>query len=367
MMTAMMEKKKINEGDVEKILKEICQSPSFRKNLTFADHYWFFSVYFSDYITYPIEWFHHEWFELTQELPEKLIAIMAAREMGKSTIVSVSYALWSVIGQQQKKLVVIISQTKAQARTHFDNICRQLEGNQQLINDFGPFQIGRDDHGSNFIELPRQKARIMIAASTQKIRGLSYGPIRPDLIICDDLEDSTSIMHKAEREKLWQWFVSDVLPLGNINTNIIVLGNLLHRDSFMMKLKTVIDEKKYRGIFRAYPLLDDNGAIVWPGKFPDAASLEEFKRTIIDDGVWQREYLLDWDEKLSAPGTEIDPAGLWPTIICRKRREAEKVTEKPTKEYKIHCLSPGEEYQITAPHIIGDIHRIIINRYDGEE
>jgi len=362
----MMEKKKISKKDVAEILKEMGQSQSFRKNLVYMDHFWFFSTYFSDYISYPIEWFHEEWLKLTQELPEKLIVIMAAREMGKSTIVGISYALWSVIGQQQKKLVVIVGQTKAQARTLFDNICRQLESNQQLINDFGPFQIGRDDRGSNFIELPRQKARIMMAASTQKIRGLSYGPTRPDLIICDDLEDSMSVMHKAEREKLWQWFVGDVLTLGHANTNIFVLGNLLHCDSFMMKLKTAIDEKKYHGVFRAYPLLDDNGAIVWPGKFPDAASVEEFKDTIFNQGIWQREYLLDWDEKLSAPGTEIEPAGLWPITVCR-RSEVEKVTEKPTKEYRVHCPLPGEEYQITAPHIIRDIQRIVIYRYEDKK
>ncbi|MFH1422060.1 MAG: hypothetical protein ABIH42_05040, partial [Planctomycetota bacterium] len=46
------------------------------------------------------------------------------------------------------------------------------------------------------------------------------------------------------------------------------------------------------GIYRAYPLIDEGGKILWPGKYPDQKAIDEEKRRSGNEFTWQREYLL---------------------------------------------------------------------------
>lgn len=70
------------------------------------------------------------------------------------------------------------------------NIKSELETNQLLKEDLGPFKEVDNLWNAQAIELPQQNAMIMAISIDQSIRGLRYKQYRPDLIICDDIEDS---------------------------------------------------------------------------------------------------------------------------------------------------------------------------------
>ncbi|MDP3793173.1 MAG: hypothetical protein Q8R07_00265, partial [Candidatus Uhrbacteria bacterium] len=69
-------------------------------------------------------------------------------------------------------------------------------------------------------------------------------------------------------------------------------GNLLHEDSLLVHLRQDIAENRIEGVFKAYPLLDENEAIAWPGKYAQAADIEAEKRKLGNEIAWQREFLL---------------------------------------------------------------------------
>lgn len=217
--------------------------------------------------------------------------MMAFRESGKSTIMNMANILWSILGKPQKKFVVILSQTQDQAKNHFTNIKDELESNGLLRTDFGPFAEDESMWNKMSLELVYHGSKIMSASKDQSIRGIKYGTIRPDLIICDDLEDSSVEPKSVEHRNLYQQFMDEVMPLGSRHTRIIVLGNLIGSDSFLINLKKDIDEKKIEGIFRAYPLLDDERRILWPEKFPDLEVIKNLKKRFAS-GTWKREFLL---------------------------------------------------------------------------
>jgi predicted phage terminase large subunit-like protein len=54
----------------------------------------------------------------------------------------------------------------------------------------------------------------------------------------------------------------------------------------------LIKEGKMKGVFLHVPLVDENGKIAWPGKFPTMESVEEFKKSIGNEITWQRDFLL---------------------------------------------------------------------------
>lgn len=273
-------------------LQEIKKKRSVRRMLARKNHMWFFTIYLSDYIDYPFAPFHHEMFSITQDPNQKLSVIVAFRGSGKSTLMSLSYPIWSIIGQQQKKFVLILGQTQYQARQHLANIKRELETNELLRADVGPFTDYEDEWGSTSIVLTNYNAKITIASTEQSIRGLRHGKYRPDVVICDDVEDLNNVKTKEGRDKIFQWLTGEIMPIGDTYTKKIFIGNLLHEDCLLMRLKNMMDLGKLEGTFSAYPLVDDDNRILWPGKFPDIEAVEKLKASIASESAWFREYLL---------------------------------------------------------------------------
>lgn len=275
-----------------KELDEIKRKRSVRRTLAKNSHFWFFSIYLSHYIKYPFAPFHHEMFQITEDVSLRLAVLIAFRGSGKSTLMTLSYVIWAVLGIQRKKFVLILSQNHAQAKLHMANIKHELESNELLKADIGPFEEVSDEWGSNSIVLSNFGARITIASTEQSIRGIRHGEHRPDLVICDDVEDLQSVKTKEGRDKAFQWLAGEVLPIGDQETKIMIIGNLLHEDSLLMRLKEGIENRKLEGKFFSYPLLDENNTIAWPAKFPTIKDIEKLKATIGTDAAWYREYLL---------------------------------------------------------------------------
>lgn len=277
----------------ENLKNKIISDRKIRRAVTRLSHQWFFHIFFGRHIIYPTAPFHKEIFRLTEDQEHQRLVVMAFRGSGKSTILTLSYPLWSILGVQQKKHVVIISGSREQTKAHFLNLREELKHNQLLRNDLGPFEEERDELNSSYsLELPHQQARVTAVSAEGGIRGIRYGPHRPDLIICDDLEDTLSVRYQNHRDRIYQWLMSEVVPAGDKDTRLIIIGNLLHEDSLLMRLRKNIEEGRLKGIFRAYPLIDDGGKTLWPGKFPTPADISRLRGIVPDESIWEKEYLL---------------------------------------------------------------------------
>ncbi len=276
----------------KKELNKIRSSRKVRRQLARISHFWFFSIYLAEYISYPFAPFHYEIFQITEDEDTGFAIIVAFRDSGKSTLITLSLSIWAIIGVLNKKFVLILSQTQAQARNHLANIRKELETNDLLKRDIGPFREETDEWGATTLVLSNYNARIMIASSEQSVRGVKHGAHRPDLVICDDVEDLTSVKTKEGRDKTWDWFTGEILPIGSKNTKFVVVGNLLHEDSLIKRLKRAIDEKSLSARYFEYPLTDDDGNVAWPGKFTTQKDVEKLRATVASDVAWYREYLL---------------------------------------------------------------------------
>lgn len=266
----------------------------------------FFAIYFNEYVTYKPAKFHREMFRLA-ESQHKVIVIQAFRGSGKSTIMNTALAIWGILGKCKKKFVLITSQTRQQAKLHFMTLKSELERNDILRRDLGPFQTDEDEWGANSIVLSEFGARITFASTEQSIRGMRHGPHRPDLIICDDVEDVNSAKTKEGRDKIFNWLTGEILPCGSEKTMIVIIGNMVHEDGLLARVRDMIEGGRLHGIFRQYPLIDDAGACLWKTRYPDEASLIRLKQSIGSEIAWQREMLL---RVISDEDRVIDPS--WP-------------------------------------------------------
>ncbi len=262
-----------------------------RSELARRSHRYFFGIYLPHYITYPSAPFHDDMFDITERDDNSCAVITAFRGSGKSTIMTLSYPLWAIIGKQQKKFILILAHTMHQAQTYMKNIKTEMEANERLRQDLGPFKEENDWRSSSVV-IPKYDARITCASYEQGIRGLRHRQYRPDLIICDDIEDLDSVKILESRDRTYDWLKGEVIPAGDQHTRLIIVGNLLHDDSLIMRLKKEIQEKQFNAVYREYPFIDRNGDTAWPAKFPDQESIDKERRKINDEASWQREYML---------------------------------------------------------------------------
>jgi hypothetical protein len=279
----------------DKAFEEISKDRNVRREVARQSHLMFFHLYFPHYVRFPIAEFQKDIFRITEDQSNKLACIVAFRGSGKSTLVTFSYSLWATLGIQRKKFVLIICQTQAQARQHMANLKFELESNKLLKSDLGPFH---EDQGSgewaiSSLVFHNTGARIMIASVDQSIRGIRHREYRPDLLILDDVEDMGSAKTMESRTKLFDWFTREIVPLGDVGTRTIIVGNLLHEDSLVMKLRNLIDRGDLRGTYCWFPFLDEFGNSLWPGKFDSKEKIEELRQSVANELAWRQEYLLE--------------------------------------------------------------------------
>lgn len=263
-----------------------------RTAITRSSHWYFFHFYFAHYVRYPTAPFHREIFDLSEDESRGNFFIVAFRGSSKSTILTTSYPIWAILGKQQKKFVLILCQTMGQAKQHMMNLRSELESNALLKSDLGPFKEVADEWGMVSLVFSKSGARITVASSEQSIRGLRHKQHRPDLIIGDDVEDIASTKTREGRNKTHQWLTSEVIPAGDRGTRLVIVGNLLHEDSLLMRIKEDIEKGVIKGIFKAYPLIR-NDEIFWPGKYPNLEAIEEERMKAGNEYAFQREYLLN--------------------------------------------------------------------------
>ncbi len=274
------------------IAARVATDKNIRIALAQQSHYYFLHIYFTNYLTYETAPFQREIISLTENEDMPLSVVVAFRNSGKSTIITTSYPIWSILGKQKKKFIVILSQTQRQARQHLLNLRKELENNELLRHDLGPFEPQDDEWGSYGLIIKDHDAKIIAASTEQSIRGLRHKQYRPDLIICDDVEDLNSVKTKESRDKTHQWLVGDIIPAGDTHTKIMVAGNMLHEDSVLMRLIEGIKENKLIGTFKQFPLLDEQGQCLWKAKFPTQNHITGLEKRVGNEAAWHREYLL---------------------------------------------------------------------------
>lgn len=277
----------------KEILERILNDQVFRRALVRKSFFWFFHTYFSHYISFPTADFHKEIFNLLENQEIKTVGIVAFRGSAKSTIASLAYPIWAMIGEMSKKYVLLISQTQGLSRQILTNIKQEFETNELLIKDFGPFIEIADEWRANSLVIPQFGTRITAISASESIRGLRHRQHRPDLTILDDVEDLETVKTKEGRDKSWIWFTGEVIPIGDNDTKLVCIGNMLHEDSLMMKIKQNLLDGTMNGEYREYPLIDSNRNILWKPKFPSQKEINNLKSKVPNDSAWHREYLLE--------------------------------------------------------------------------
>lgn len=136
---------------------------------------------------------------------------------------------------------MLVSATREQAILLLSHIKDQLTRNEMLRMDFSELCRNDGGPGSGRQPKPWRDNRIQLANGTmviaywegQSLRGARYDNERPGLIIADDIEDQEKVIYDDQRIKLHDWFNRTLLHAGHTETNVVVVGTILHFDSLL--------------------------------------------------------------------------------------------------------------------------------------
>lgn len=251
------------------------------------------------------------------------VLIIAPRGFAKSTLCSVFLPLWlSIYGY--KKDIFLVSATISLAKELLRKIRMELEGNELLNKDFG--ELKSDKWTEDVLQL---KNGVMIRA---KGRGFQIRGFRPDMIICDDLEDEEVIYSKDQRDKMESWFFRTLLPALKPDQNLLYVGTKLHQFSLINKL-----EQKKEFISKLYRAITNDKSI-WEDLF-STSYLQNLRREI-GEYAFQAEYQ---NNPISLDQQPVKPEYIEnvriegkPDVTCLAIDPA--ISERETSDYRAFVL-----------------------------
>lgn len=173
-------------------------------------------------------------------------AIEAPRGHAKSTTFTFKDSIHAA-AYAYKHYEIILSDSSEQAEGFLGDIKTEFEENVALREDFGELP-GRVWKAS--VILLANGVKIEAIGSGKKIRGRRHKQWRPDLIVCDDLENDENVNTAEQRKKLRNWFYKAVSKAGDTYTDIVYIGTLLHFDALLANVANNPSYKtvKYRGV-----------------------------------------------------------------------------------------------------------------------
>lgn len=226
-------------------------------------------------------------------------AIEAPRGHAKSTTFTFKDDLHAAV-YGYKHYIIILSDSSEQAEGFLTDLKTELEENAALREDFGQLE-GRVWKAS--VILLANGVKIEAIGSGKKIRGRRHKQWRPDLIVCDDLENDENVNTPEQRKKLRDWFYKAVSKAGDTYTDIVYIGTLLHYDALLANVAKNPSYKtaKYRGVisFATNTALWDAWEAIFTdlgndNRQEDAKAFFEANRAEMLEGT-----AVLWEEKLS--------------------------------------------------------------------
>ena len=211
-----------------------------RRRQATDDFRFFARTYFPHYISEHDSVMHTFLYERLPRLAQRQagvkLAVAAPRGEAKSTLVTQLFTLWCAV-TGRRRFILVIMDAHHQAAVMLEAIKAELESNPRLQLDF-PEQCGPGRIWKEGTAVTRGGARFQAFGSGKRMRGLRHGSRRPDLVICDDLENDDNVRSAIQRDKLDGWMRNAVLKLGpaDDSMDVICVGTILHHDALLARL-----------------------------------------------------------------------------------------------------------------------------------
>jgi predicted phage terminase large subunit-like protein len=231
------------------------------------------------------------WKLYTSDWPQ--VMCVAPREHAKSTALTMDYTLAEMLFRASD-YGILVSSTEDLAAEQLGNLTEELRENNDLIRDF-KIKGFETESKTDIIVVCRDghRFRILCRGAEQRIRGRIWKGKRPNLLVCDDMEDDEQVENPDRRAKFRRWFFRAAKQALGRYGKTRVHGTVLHDDSLLSRLRR---NKEWKHLFfKAHAAFDDFSDILWPEQWPESR-LRSRQREFIEDNDaagYSQEFLND--------------------------------------------------------------------------
>lgn len=209
------------------------------------------------------------------------VCVVAPRDHAKSSALSMVYILAEVLFRKSD-YVILVGSTEDGAAEQLGNIAEELQENEDLIREFGVKRMLRTATTDTIVEMSDgHKFRILARGAEQRIRGRLWKGKRPNLLVCDDMEDDEQVLNPERRRKFRVWFFRAAKQALSKSGRLRVHGTILHDDSLLARLRKNSTWKTL--FFAAHRSFDDFSGLLWPERWTEP-QLRARRQEFIEDG-----------------------------------------------------------------------------------
>lgn len=239
--------------------------------------------------------FHYDWSDILLK-ETKNFAIEGFRESAKGQLVLRAFPLYCLrFPSEERDYIVLIKQNQDLASQKLLEIENEALSNPALKSNIVEvkqksakiFSVDvRDAEGKIY------NIRIEAYGKGSSIRGLANIDRRPRIVVLDDPQDTEDAKSETVLTNDWNWFLSDVMFLGQ-HTRIFLIGNNLGEKCIIERVFASANELGFQT--RKTAILDNSGNPSWAQKFPLEAIEKEREsyRRLGQIDVWMRERMCE--------------------------------------------------------------------------
>lgn len=256
---------------------------------------WFARIYLRDDDGMPLvpAPHHWEWYDLYLGMLSGSLrhaAILAPKGHAKSTIFSKVIPLHLICVVDRNVRIVGGSVNSELAEQFLLAIRRELERNELLIEDYGPFREEAEEKWT------QTRFIVQRSSSSQSPTYRAVGSEKPvqggrsDWIIGDDLADIANSTTQRGRDRLEAWVDGDLMGTLEPDGHAILVGTAKHHDDLLHRREQRAKAPDSGWVFRRYDaIVDEEQRIaLWPARWSFQKLME--KRDDIRTLAFNRDY-----------------------------------------------------------------------------
>lgn len=274
----------------------------------------------------------------------RVLANIVHRDGAKSA--TAMMLLLYLMAAGRMKTMLLTSWNEASAINLLTPFRLQLEANERLKNDFGPFQgTGQWEQG-RFTTLTGCSFRAL--GSGQSPRGAKNEEARPDVILVDDFDEDEQSRNKKRVDQAHDWLMGALFPAMSVAGNglMLVTGNIIAANTVLARVEAVADWSQ------RVNLLDGRGNPTWPERFTKEecrymidklgyrlSQREYFNNPITEGTVFRKDWM---------PFVPMPPLAKYRALVAYLDPGFKKTSTSDTKAWVLVGLHEGKFHIIRA-------------------
>lgn len=253
----------------------------------------FAKTFFPEEVTSEFSLLHDKMFAVMDHPSKRKKALAAPRGLGKTTLAKIRCV--KAIVFRERRFITYISNSSGSAIESTEHIKRLMIENEYLNRIFGKVSFSQKGFKEGFSKeswVAYGDVYVLPRGAGQQVRGKNWMGHRPGLFIIDDLENTDNVRSDEQREKLSNWFFSDVMQSESKfgerdgihkgqRAECIYIDTIKHQDSLLQLLIDSSDWLDVSAFPNLYPDTPDGVLSICDESFntydPNYMTTEEIK------------------------------------------------------------------------------------------